>query len=143
MVAVHHFGFWPSTPWNKGADLSTRPSTTPQVTLGSPPVSRAAAGRHVCRSIGASAWASPRGEKKRPQGGGCAEAVLSSEAPGGGARRIPTIPRPEHLFWVSQTLTVAKARGLFKSGWMVHVTDSSGRQYAHSEFDEILNFDRR
>jgi hypothetical protein len=42
----------------------------------------------------------------------------------------------------SPTLTVAKARGLFKTGWMVHVADSAGRHYAPSEFDEILKFDR-
>jgi hypothetical protein len=42
----------------------------------------------------------------------------------------------------SPTLTVAKARGLFKSGWQVHIADSAGRQYAPSEFDEILKFDR-
>jgi hypothetical protein len=42
----------------------------------------------------------------------------------------------------SPTLTVAKARGLFKAGWQVHVADSAGRQYAPSEFDEILKFDR-
>jgi len=42
----------------------------------------------------------------------------------------------------SPTLTVAKARGLFKTGWMVHIADSSGRRYAPSEFDEILRFDR-
>jgi hypothetical protein len=44
---------------------------------------------------------------------------------------------------ISPTLTVAKARGLSQSGWMVHVVDSSGRHYAPSEFDEILKFDRR
>jgi hypothetical protein len=42
----------------------------------------------------------------------------------------------------SPTLTVAKARGLFKTGWMVHIADSAGRRYAPSEFDEILKFDR-
>ena len=43
----------------------------------------------------------------------------------------------------SPTVTVAKARGLYKSGWQVHIADSAGRQYAPSEFDEILRFDRR
>jgi hypothetical protein len=42
----------------------------------------------------------------------------------------------------SPTLTVAKARGLFKTGWQVHIADSAGREYAPSEFDEILKFDR-
>jgi hypothetical protein len=41
----------------------------------------------------------------------------------------------------SPTLTVAKARMLFKSGWRVHVTDAAGRQFAPSEFDQILKFD--
>ena len=41
----------------------------------------------------------------------------------------------------SPTLTVAKARMLFKSGWRVHVTNAAGRQFAPSEFDEILKFD--
>ena len=42
----------------------------------------------------------------------------------------------------SPTLTVAKARGLFKTGWKVHIADCAGRRYAPSEFDEILRFDR-
>ncbi len=41
----------------------------------------------------------------------------------------------------SPTLTVAKARMLYKSGWRVRVTNAAGRQFAPSEFDEILRFD--
>ena len=41
----------------------------------------------------------------------------------------------------SPTLTVAKARVLFKSGWRGQVTNAAGRQFAPSEFDEILKFD--
>jgi hypothetical protein len=41
----------------------------------------------------------------------------------------------------SPTLTVAKARMLFKSGWRVQVTNAAGRQFAPSEFDDILKFD--
>jgi len=41
----------------------------------------------------------------------------------------------------SPTLTVAKARMLFKSGCRVHITNAAGRQFAPSEFDEILKFD--
>jgi hypothetical protein len=41
----------------------------------------------------------------------------------------------------SPTLTVAKARTLFKSGWRVQVTNAAGRQFAPSEFDDILKFD--
>lgn len=41
----------------------------------------------------------------------------------------------------SPTLTVAKARMLFKSGWRVHITNAAGRQFAPSEFDQVLRFD--
>lgn len=41
----------------------------------------------------------------------------------------------------SPTLTVARARMLFKSGWRVQITNAAGRQFAPSEFDEILKFD--
>jgi hypothetical protein len=41
----------------------------------------------------------------------------------------------------SPTLTVARARMLFKSGWRVEVTNAAGRQFAPSEFDDILKFD--
>ena len=41
----------------------------------------------------------------------------------------------------SPTLTVAKARMLFKSGWRVHITNAAGRRFAPSEFDDVLKFD--
>ena len=41
----------------------------------------------------------------------------------------------------SPTLTVARARMLFKSGWRVHITNAAGRQFAPSEFDDVLKFD--
>ncbi|MDE2470815.1 MAG: hypothetical protein KGL35_19235 [Bradyrhizobium sp.] len=41
----------------------------------------------------------------------------------------------------SPTLTVAKARMLFKSGWRVQITNAAGRQFVPSEFDEVLKFD--
>ncbi len=41
----------------------------------------------------------------------------------------------------SPTLTVAKARMLFKSGWRVQITSAAGRQFAPSEFDDVLKFD--
>jgi hypothetical protein len=41
----------------------------------------------------------------------------------------------------SPTLTVARARMLFKSGWRVQVTNAAGRQFTPSEFDDILKFD--
>jgi hypothetical protein len=41
----------------------------------------------------------------------------------------------------SPTLTVARARMLFKSGWRVQITNAAGRQFAPSEFDDVLKFD--
>jgi len=41
----------------------------------------------------------------------------------------------------SPTLAVAKARMLFKSGWQVQITNAAGRQFAPTEFDEVLKFD--
>jgi hypothetical protein len=43
----------------------------------------------------------------------------------------------------SPTVTVAKARMLYKTGWSVHIADSAGRRYPPAEFDEILKFDPR
>jgi hypothetical protein len=70
-------------------------------------------------------------------------------------RRVQPIPKPKVGFTISSskngetsevqltspTLTVAKARMLFKSGWQVHITDAAGRQFAPSEFDDVLKFD--
>jgi hypothetical protein len=38
-------------------------------------------------------------------------------------------------------LTVAKARGLFKAGWQVHVVDANGRVFHPDKFDHLLRFD--
>jgi hypothetical protein len=43
---------------------------------------------------------------------------------------------------IGPTATVAKARGLFKTGWMVRIIDDDGSVYAPSEFDQLLSFDR-
>jgi hypothetical protein len=43
---------------------------------------------------------------------------------------------------IGPTASVAKARGLFKTGWMVQIIDSDGSVYAPSEFDQLLSFDR-
>jgi hypothetical protein len=43
---------------------------------------------------------------------------------------------------IGPTASVAKARGLFKTGWMVQIIDSEGLCYAPSEFDQLLSFDR-
>jgi hypothetical protein len=70
-------------------------------------------------------------------------------------RFVRAVPQPKIGFTVSSskngetnevqltspTLTVAKARMLFKSGWQVHITNAAGRQFAPSEFDDVLKFD--
>ena len=43
---------------------------------------------------------------------------------------------------IGPTAAVAKARGLFKTGWMVQIIDSDGMSYAPSEFDQLLSFNR-
>ena len=43
----------------------------------------------------------------------------------------------------SPTLTVAKANTLHKTGWGVHITDSDGRRYGPTRFNEVLSFDRK
>jgi hypothetical protein len=43
---------------------------------------------------------------------------------------------------IGRTVTVAKARGLFKAGWIVQIIDSDGTPYAPSQFDHLLSFDR-
>jgi hypothetical protein len=45
--------------------------------------------------------------------------------------------------FTSPTLTVAKANSLTRSGWDVHITDSDGRRYGATRFNEILSFDRK
>jgi hypothetical protein len=68
---------------------------------------------------------------------------------------IRPVPKPKSGFTISSskngetremqltspTLTVAKARMLFKSGWQVQITNAAGRQFAPSEFDDVLKFD--
>jgi len=70
-------------------------------------------------------------------------------------RFVRPVPKPKSGFTVSSskngetsevqlaspTLTVAKARMLFKSRWRVHITNAAGRQFAPSEFDDVLKFD--
>ena len=41
----------------------------------------------------------------------------------------------------SPTLTVAKANTLLKTGWDVHITDSDGRRYGPTRFNEVLSFE--
>ena len=39
---------------------------------------------------------------------------------------------------ISPAVAVDKARVLEKSGWQVHVTDSSGRQFDPPDFDRLV-----
>jgi hypothetical protein len=43
--------------------------------------------------------------------------------------------------YTSPAIAVAKARGLFKTGWQVHVVDADGRLFHPEQFDELLRFD--
>lgn len=47
----------------------------------------------------------------------------------------------QEIHMTSPTFAVAKARMLYKSGWRVQITNAAGRQFAPSEFDEVLKFD--
>ena len=42
--------------------------------------------------------------------------------------------------FASPVLAVAKARGLFKSGWQVHVVDAESRVFHPEKFDHLLRF---
>ena len=43
--------------------------------------------------------------------------------------------------FTSPVLAVAKARGLFKTGWQVHIVDADGRLFHSEKFDRLLRFD--
>jgi hypothetical protein len=63
-------------------------------------------------------------------------------------RELFTIHASKDGNWIetqdtSPTLTVAKANGLHKTGWDVHIVDSHGRQYGPTRFNELLSFDRK
>ena len=45
--------------------------------------------------------------------------------------------------FTSPILAVAKARGLFKTGWQVHVVDADGRVFHAEKFDDLLRFDSK
>jgi hypothetical protein len=42
--------------------------------------------------------------------------------------------------FVSPVVAVAKARGLFKTGWQVHVVDADGRVFHPEKLDHLLRF---
>lgn len=45
--------------------------------------------------------------------------------------------------FTSPVIAVAKARGLVKAGWQVHIVDSEGHVFHREKFDELLRFDRK
>ena len=45
--------------------------------------------------------------------------------------------------YVSLVIAVARARGLLKAGWRVHVVDAEGRLFHPEKFDQLLSFDRK
>jgi hypothetical protein len=42
--------------------------------------------------------------------------------------------------FVSPVLAVARARGLLKAGWLVHVVDANGGVFHPERFDQLLRF---
>jgi hypothetical protein len=42
--------------------------------------------------------------------------------------------------YTSPVIAVAKARGRFKSGWLVHIVDEDGRVFHPEKFDRLLRF---
>ena len=47
------------------------------------------------------------------------------------------------ILFASPVLAHAKARGLVKAGWQVHITDADGGVFHPEKFDELLKFDRK
>ena len=49
--------------------------------------------------------------------------------------------KSKRTLYISPAIAVAKARGLFKAGWQVHVVDADGRMFHPEQFDQLLKFD--
>jgi hypothetical protein len=47
----------------------------------------------------------------------------------------------KRTLYISPAIAVAKARGLSKAGWQVHVVDADGRMFHLEQFDQLLKFD--
>jgi hypothetical protein len=45
--------------------------------------------------------------------------------------------------YVSLVIAVARARGLLKAGWRVHVVDAEGRVFHPEKLDQLLSFERK
>jgi hypothetical protein len=43
---------------------------------------------------------------------------------------------------ISPAVAADKARSLEKSGWRVHITDSTGRRFTPPDFDQLLSLAR-
>jgi hypothetical protein len=46
----------------------------------------------------------------------------------------------KRTLYVSPVIAVAKARGLFKAGWQVHIVDADGEVFHPEKFDQLLKF---
>jgi hypothetical protein len=47
----------------------------------------------------------------------------------------------QRTLYINPAIAVAKARGLSKAGWQVHVVDADGRMFHPEKFDQLLKFD--
>jgi hypothetical protein len=46
--------------------------------------------------------------------------------------------RSQRTLYINAAIAVAKARGLSRKGWHVHVVDADGRMFYQEQFDELL-----
>jgi hypothetical protein len=46
----------------------------------------------------------------------------------------------KRTLYVSPVIAVAKAGGLFKAGWQVHIVDADGEVFHPEKFDRLLRF---
>ena len=46
--------------------------------------------------------------------------------------------KSQRTLYISPAIAVAKARGLSKRGWNVHVVDAEGRMFYQEQFEELL-----
>jgi hypothetical protein len=70
------------------------------------------------------------------------------EKPGGFTQETTPMPalvvhaskdsKSQRTLYINPALAVAKARGLSRRGWHVHVVDADGRMFYQEQFDELL-----
>jgi hypothetical protein len=46
----------------------------------------------------------------------------------------------KRTLYTSPVIAHAKAQGLFKAGWQVHIVDADGRVFHPEKFNEVLRF---